>query len=128
MPAKSNDDKPGLWEFLLGIMMLVLAAFVLSDSFKISCGIWHGFKRCAGLGYIFAIALLVLGLTFLYVFPKRRLCGWVVWAAGMLLLALGLWDNMQIYVDVFPPFSLLASALLFVAGTGLALIAIRHRR
>ena len=107
----------GLGSFLAGFAMVVAGGYLLLTKVTVTSGVWQFWGYNA-----FGLSLLPLltGIGILF-FDGRSLPGWLLTAAGALIIVVGIIANLHVY---FRPTSLFDTLLIliFLAG-GLGLVA-----
>ena len=107
----------GLGEFLLGLLMAVSGAYLLTNQVVVQTGFWSyfGFSLTGPL-----LLLLLIGLGLLF-FNGRSLPGWALTLLSLILMLLGVIVNLQLY---FRPASLFFTLIMLaLLGGGIGLIA-----
>ena len=111
---------------MLGLLMVILSAFVLSDSIKISRGLWLALGLPPQTTFLFSLLIIVAGLVFLFYARTRRTYAWGVWSLGMMMMLAGMSSNLNVYREHFPKAALAAAMLLFAGGMSMVLLSLRH--
>ena len=125
MAASGQSAPDGRWDFALGMLMVLLAAFALLDSVKISSGLWHAAGLGARTSFALAVIPVVAGLLVVYFGGSWRRYGWAVWALGAALVLAGLASNASVYRGNAARIGLVSAAVLFGGGMGMILLALR---
>lgn len=107
----------GLGKFFMGAAMVVAGGYLLMVRVTVVSGLWHLFGFNA---FGLSLVPLLVGIAFLF-FDGRSPIGWVLTAAGALIIVAGILSNLAIY---FRPTSLFDTLLMLglVAG-GIGLVA-----
>lgn len=107
----------GLGKFFLGAGMVVAGGYLLMVRVTVVSGLWHLFGFNA---FGLSLVPLLVGIAFLF-FDGRSPIGWVLTAAGALIIVAGILSNLAIY---FRPTSLFDTLLMLglIAG-GIGLVA-----
>jgi len=107
----------GLGTFLAGSAMVVAGGYLLLTRVTVSSGLWMLWGYNA---FGLSLVPLLVGIGILF-FDGRSLIGWVLAAAGALIILVGIIANLQVY---FRPTSLFDTLLILglLAG-GLGLVA-----
>ena len=117
LPNGVGGTTGGLGEFVLGLLMAVSGAYLLTNQVVVQTGFWSyfGFSLAGPL----LLALLVgLGLLF---FNGRSLPGWALTLLSLILMLVGVIANLQLY---FRPASLFFTVIMLtLLGGGIGLIA-----
>jgi hypothetical protein len=105
----------GLGTFLFGAALVVAGGYLLLNQVTVTSGYWRLWGYNA-----FGLSLipLLLGIGLLF-FDGRSLAGWILTAAGSIIIVVGIIANLDIY---FRPASLFATLLilgLLAAGIGM---------
>jgi hypothetical protein len=128
-PGASSGDKRkfegpggtpgGLGEALAGLVMLVVGIYLIFDHVTVHTSFWR-FLGGAGTSFGATLLPLLVGLGVLF-WNGRSVIGWLLVAAGVLLILAGVLMNLDVY---FRPTSLWTTIVMFglVAG-GLGLFA-----
>jgi hypothetical protein len=98
----------GSGEFLIGLAMMAAGIYLVFDRVTVHTSFWHYFGSAGGTFGMTLIPLL-LGIALLS-FNGRSILGWVLAAAGILLILFGVLMNLDIY---FRPTSLWTTVLMF---------------
>jgi hypothetical protein len=111
----------GMGEFLLGLGMVVGGGYLVLNQVTVSGGTWNFYGYNA-----FGLSLipLLLGIGILF-FNGKSIIGWLLTAAGALIIVLGIITNLQIF---FRPTSLFNTILilgLLAGGIGLVARSLR---
>lgn len=101
----------GLGEFLFGLGMAIVGAYLFTSRVTVSTGFWH-FWGYSSFGLSLIPLILGVGLLF---FNGKSLTGWVLVFAGSLIILAGILLNLQIF---FQPTSLFHTVLIFVLLAG----------
>jgi uncharacterized protein len=107
----------GLGTFLAGSAMVVAGGYLLLTRVTVTSGLWQLWGYNA---FGLSLVPLLVGIGFLF-FDGRSLLGWVLTAAGALIILAGIIANLSVY---FRPTSLFDTLLILglLAG-GLGLVA-----
>jgi len=117
LPNGVGGTTGGLGEFVLGLLMAVSGAYLLTNQVVVQTGFWSYF------GYSLAgplLLLLLIGLGLLF-FNGRSLPGWALTLLSLILMLVGVIVNLQLY---FRPASLFFTLIMLtLLGGGIGLIA-----
>ncbi|HEX6104885.1 MAG TPA: hypothetical protein VFZ26_04835 [Gemmatimonadales bacterium] len=111
----------GLGTFLAGAAMVVAGGYLLLNRVTVTSGYWHFW------GYNpFGLSLfpLLIGIGILF-FNGRSLAGWVLTAAGALIIVVGIVSNLGIYFRPTTLFDTLLILVLLAGGIGLVARSLR---
>ena len=105
----------GLGTFLAGSAMVVAGGYLLLTRVTVSSGLWMLWGYNA-----FGLSLipLLVGIGILF-FDGRSLIGWVLTAAGVLIILVGIIANLQVYFMPMLLFDTLLILGLLAGGLGL---------
>lgn len=125
-PKSDADDKKkmmkgaggtqgGVGQFLLGLLMAVGGAYLLTSQVSVSTGFWGWFGP-----HTFGLTLLplLIGIGLLF-FDGSSRAGWLLTAAGAVLILLGILMNLRIYFEPTSLFNTLMMLVLLAGGLGL---------
>jgi uncharacterized protein len=124
-PKSEVDDKKkmkgaggtqgGVGQFLLGLLMAVGGAYLLTSQVSVSTGFWGWFGP-----HTFGLTLLplLIGIGLLF-FDGSSRAGWLLTAAGAVLILLGILMNLRIYFEPTSLFNTLMMLVLLAGGLGL---------
>ena len=105
----------GLPAFILGLIMAVAGGYLLLNQVEVHSGFWgfFGFNS-------FGIALLpfLFGVAILF-YNGKSIIGWVLTAAGVIIILAGIIARLQIYFAPTSLFNTLIMLVLLVGGVGL---------
>ncbi len=105
----------GVGEFLIGLVMAVAGAYLLTSQVQVSSGYWHLWGYNA-----FGLSLLPLmvGIGILF-FNGRSLIGWLLTIAGAVIIFVGIISNLEIYFRQTSLFNTILMLVLLMGGIGL---------
>lgn len=111
----------GLGEFLLGLGMVIVGAYLLSNRLTVSSGYWTLWGYSA-----FGISLipLMIGIGLLF-FNGRSLVGWLLLGGSLLAIGAGIITNLHLYFQPTSLFATLVMLTLLAGGVGLVAKALR---
>jgi hypothetical protein len=111
----AGGTEGGIVEFLIGLMMAVGGAFLLTSRVTVMSGFWAFFGQ-----ETFGLTLLplVLGLGLLF-FNGRSVLGWLLTAGGAFIIFLGILMNLHIFFVPTSLFHTLVMLVLLAGGLGL---------
>lgn len=111
----------GIGEFLLGFVMAVAGAYLLTSQVTVTSARW------ALWGYdTFGLSLvpLIFGVGLLF-FNGRSIAGWLLTAAGSVIIVAGIIANLRIYFEPTSLFNTVVMLVLLAGGIGLVARAVR---
>ena len=111
----AGGTQGGVGQFFLGLLMAVGGAYLLTNQVSVSSGFWGWFGP-----HTFGLSLvpLVLGIGILF-FDGRSYLGWLLTAAGAVIILLGILMNLRIYFEPTSLFNTLLMLVLLAGGLGL---------
>jgi len=111
----AGGTQGGVGQFLLGLLMAVGGAYLLTNQVSVSSGFWGWFGP-----HTFGLTLLplVFGIGLLF-FDGASRAGWLLTAAGGVIILLGILMNLRIYFEPTSLFNTLAMLVLLAGGLGL---------
>ena len=117
----AGGTQGGVGQFLLGLLMAVGGAYLLTNQVSVSSGFWGWFGP-----HTFGLTLLplVFGIGLLFFDGASRL-GWLLTAAGAVIILLGILMNLRIYFEPTSLFNTLVMLLLLAGGLGLVARSLR---
>lgn len=111
----AGGTEGGVGQFFLGLLMAVAGAYLLTSQVSVSSGFWGWFgPQTFGL----TLLPLVIGIGLLF-FDGRSRAGWVLTAAGAVIIFLGILMNLRIYFEPTSLFNTLLMLVLLAGGLGL---------
>jgi hypothetical protein len=121
-PQRGAGGTPGgLGEFLVGMVMAVAGAYLLTSQVTVTSGLW------ALWGYdTFGLSLvpLIAGVGLLF-FNGRSVAGWLLTVAGAVIILAGIIANLRIYFQPTSLFNTLVMLVLLAGGLGLVARGVR---
>jgi hypothetical protein len=121
-PVRGAGGTPGgIGEFLLGLVMSVAGAYLLTSQVTVTSGLW------ALWGYdTFGLSLvpLIFGVGLLF-FNGRSPIGWVLTIAGAVIILAGVIANLRIFFQPTSLFNTIVMLVLLAGGLGLIARAVR---
>ncbi len=111
----------GLWEFLIGLAMVVAGGYMLISRVTVTSGFWNwGGYNTFGL----SLVPLIFGIGIVF-FNGKSVIGWLLVFAGSVIILAGIIMNLQIYFQPTSLFNTLVMLVLFAGGIGLLAKAVR---
>ena len=111
----AGGTEGGVAQFFVGLAMAVGGAYLLTQRVTVTSAFWSFFG-----GHTFGLSLLplVVGAGLLFYDGKSRL-GWLLTAAGALIVFLGILLNLRVYFEPTSLFDTLLMLVLLAGGLGL---------
>ena len=111
----AGGTQGGVGQFLIGLLMAVGGAYLLTSQVSVSTGFWGWFGP-----HTFGLTLLPLlfGIGLLF-FDGGSRAGWLLTAVGAVLILLGILMNLRIYFEPTSLFNTLMMLVLLAGGLGL---------
>jgi uncharacterized protein len=111
----------GLGSFLAGLAMVVAGGYLLLTKVTVTSGLWQFWGYNA-----FGLSLLplLIGIGILF-FDGRSLPGWLLTAAGALIIVVGIIANLHLYFRPTSLFDTLLILILLAGGLGLVARSLR---
>src|SRR5262245_37067580 len=107
--------------FFLGLLMSVAGAYLLTSQVTVTTGFW-GFFGQNTFGLTLVPLLIGTGLLF---FNGRSALGWLLTAAGAMIILAGILMNLRIYFEPTSLFNTLLMLVLLAGGLGLVARSLR---
>jgi predicted membrane channel-forming protein YqfA (hemolysin III family) len=119
----AGGTEGGIGMFLIGFVMAVAGAYLLTSQVTVTSGAWHLWGYNA-----FGLSLLpfVVGIAFLF-FNGKSPVGWVLTIAGAVILFVGIIANLEIYFRATSLFNTLIMLILLLGGIALVARSLRAR-
>jgi hypothetical protein len=122
MAIKGAGGTPGgVGAFFVGLLMAVAGAYMVTSQVTVSSGFW-GFFGYDSFGLTLLPLLFGVGLLF---FNGRSPWGWLLTAAGCVIIFAGILMNLRIYFQPTSLFNTLVMLVLLVGGLGLVARSLR---
>ncbi|MGZ5494706.1 MAG: hypothetical protein ACXWHG_13965 [Thermoanaerobaculia bacterium] len=117
----AGGTEGGIGMFLLGFVMAVAGAWLLTDQVTVTSGRWHLWGYHA-----FGLSLLplIIGIALLF-FNGRSIAGWLLSIAGAVIIFVGILTNLEIYFRPTSLFNTVMMLVLLAGGIGLVARAVR---
>jgi hypothetical protein len=111
----------GIGQFLLGLVMAVGGAYLLTQQVMVTSGFWGWFGP-----HTFGLSLLplVVGIGMLF-FDGKSALGWLFTLCGAAMIFLGILANLRVYFEPTSLFNTLVMLLLLAGGLGLVARSLR---
>lgn len=105
----------GIAEFLIGVVMAVAGAYLLTQQVTVTSGYWtfYGYNS-------FGLSLipLIFGIGILF-FNGKSIIGWLLLIVGVVIILTGIIMNLQIYFRQTSLFNTIVMLVLLAGGIGL---------
>jgi hypothetical protein len=105
----------GVGTFFVGVLMTVAGAYMLTSQVTVTSGFWDYFGHNT---FGLSLVPLLAGVATLF-FNGRSSLGWLLTAAGALIILAGILMNLRIYFQPASLFNTLVMLVLLVGGLGL---------
>jgi hypothetical protein len=105
----------GLGSFLAGLAMVVAGGYLLLTRVTVTSGLWQLWGYNA---FGLSLVPLLIGIGILF-FDGRSLVGWLLSAAGALIIVVGIVANLHVYFRPTSLFDTLLILILLAGGLGL---------
>ena len=105
----------GMGEFFIGLLMAVAGGYLLTNQLTVTSGYWTLWGYNA-----FGLSLVpfLIGVAFLF-FNGSSKIGWLLTAAGVVIILAGILTRLQIYFEPTSLFNTLLMLVLLFGGVGL---------
>ena len=117
----AGGTEGGLSTFLIGFVMTIAGAYLLTNQVTVTGGFWHigGYNA-------FGLTLLpfIVGIAFLF-FDGKSVVGWILTIAGAVILFTGIIMNLGIYFQSTSLFNTIVMLVLLLGGIGLVARSLR---
>jgi len=122
MAMKGAGGTPGgVGTFFLGLLMAVAGGYLLTNQVMVSSGFW-GYFGPNTFGLTLVPLLFGVGLLF---FDGKSVVGWLLTAAGSVIIFAGILANLRIYFQPTSLFNTVVMLVLLVGGLGLVARSLR---
>jgi hypothetical protein len=117
----AGGTEGGVGQFLLGLVMAVGGAYLLTQQVMVSSGFWGWFGP-----HTFGLSLLplIVGIGVLF-FDGKSVVGWLLTLAGAAIVFLGILMNLRVYFEPTSLFNTLVMLILLAGGLGLVARSLR---
>lgn len=105
----------GLVEFFIGLAMSVAGAYLLTNQVTVTSGFWlyRGYNT-----FGLSLVPLIFGIGILF-FNGKSILGWLLLAAGIVIIFAGIIANLNIYFQPTSLFNTIMMLVLLAGGIGL---------
>ena len=114
----------GIGQFFIGLMCAVAGGWLLTNQVSVSSG--GGWMIYGYNGFGLSLIPFILG-TGLIFFNGKSILGWVLLAAGLVIVFVGILANLRIYFEPTSLFNTLLMLALLAGGLGAMAAALRSR-
>lgn len=120
----AGGTEGGIATFLIGLVMAVAGAYLLTSQVTVTTGYWQLWGYNA-----FGISLLplVVGIGFLF-FDGKSAWGWVLTVLGAVIVFVGILMHLDIYFRPTSLFNTIVMLMLLTGGIGLVARSLRPKR
>lgn len=117
----AGGTEGGIGTFVIGALMAVAGAYLLTNQVTVTSGSWHLWGYNA-----FGLSLLpfIIGIAFLF-FDGRSIVGWILTVIGAVIVFAGILTNLDVYFRPTSLFNTLVMLVLLFGGVGLVARALR---
>ena len=112
----------GIGQFFIGLMCAVAGGWLLTNQVQVSSG--GGWYLWGMNGFGLSLIPFILGVGMLF-FDGKSIAGWILLAAGLVIVFVGILSNLQIYFRSTSLFNTLMMLGLLAAGIGMMAAALR---
>ena len=114
----------GIGQFFIGLMLAVAGGWLLTNQVTVTTGgYWHLWGM-NGFGLSLIPFILGTGLIF---FNGKSIAGWLLLAAGLVIVFVGILSNLRIYFEPTSLFNTLLMLGLLAAGLGMMAASLRTK-
>ena len=117
----AGGTQGGVGQFLLGVVMAVGGAYLLTQQVMVTSGFWAWFgPQTFGL----SLLPLMIGVGVLFL-DGKSVAGWLLTVCGAVIIFLGILMNLRVYFAPTSLFNTLVMLLLLAGGLGLVARSLR---
>ena len=118
----AGGTEGGIGLFFVGLMLAVAGGYLLTTQVTVTSGAWALWGH-----NVFGLSLLpfLIGTGLLF-FNGRSMIGWLLTAAGVVIILAGIIVNLRIYFEPTSLFNTLMMLGMLAAGVGLLLRSLRN--
>lgn len=114
----------GIGQFFIGLMCAVAGGWLLTNQVTVTTG---GYWQLWGMnGFGLSLIPFILGTGMIF-FNGKSILGWVLLAAGLVIVFVGILANLRIYFEPTSLFNTLLMLALLAGGLGAMAAALRSR-
>ena len=114
----------GVGQFFIGLMLAVAGGWLLTNQVHVSTG--GGWYLWGMNGFGLSLIPFILGVGLIF-FNGKSIAGWLLLAAGLVIVFVGILSNLQIYFRSTSLFNTLLMFGLLAAGLGMMAAALRAK-
>ena len=114
----------GIGQFFIGLMLAVAGGWLLTNQVTVTTGGYWNMWGMNGFGLSLIPFILGTGLIF---FNGKSIIGWLLLAAGLVIVFVGILSNLNIYFRPTSLFNTLLMLALLAAGLGMMAAALRSK-
>jgi uncharacterized protein len=114
----------GVGQFFIGLMLAVAGGWLLTNQVTVTTGGYWNLWGMNGFGLSLIPFILGTGLIF---FNGKSIIGWLLLAAGLVIVFVGILSNLNIYFRPTSLFNTLLMLALLAAGLGMMAAALRSK-
>ncbi len=114
----------GIGQFFIGLMCAVAGGWLLTNQVHVSSG--GGWYLWGVNGFGLSLIPFILGVGLIF-FNGKSIAGWILLAAGVVIVFVGILSNLQIYFRSTSLFNTLMMFGLLAAGLGMMAAALRSK-
>jgi uncharacterized protein len=114
----------GVGQFFIGLMLTVAGGWLLTNQVTVTTGGYWNLWGMNGFGLSLIPFILGTGLIF---FNGKSIVGWLLLAAGLVIVFVGILSNLNIYFRPTSLFNTLLMLGLLAAGLGMMAAALRTK-
>lgn len=114
----------GVGQFFIGLMLAVAGGWLLTNQVQVSTG--GGWYLWGMNGFGLSLIPFILGVGLIF-FNGKSIAGWLLLAAGLVIVFVGILSNLQIYFRSTSLFNTLLMFALLAAGLGMMAAALRSK-
>lgn len=115
----------GIGQFFIGLMCAVAGGWLLTNQVHVSSG--GGWYLWGMNGFGLSLIPFILGVGLIF-FNGKSIAGWVLLAAGLVIVFVGILSNLQIYFRSTSLFNTLMMFGLLAAGLGMMAASLKSKQ
>lgn len=114
----------GIGQFFIGLMCAVAGGWLLTNQVTVSTGGYWNLWGMNGFGLSLIPFILGTGMIF---FNGKSILGWLLLAAGLVIVFVGILANLRIYFEPTSLFNTLLMLALLAGGLGMMAASLREK-